>query len=254
MDEKEQLLTSKQVDEVLEFSQALHAMDSYGYYNPWLQNNLLQNLNNSAKTATLDAIKKSLADYRNQAENLQEYTEFMQKWSSLFNRTISYYANILSFDMYPVCTNVYTEDEYKSKEYAEDKKKVYNFLDAFDYKAEFAKVVKEVLRHEVYYTWFRKTKWGNKGMKYALQVMPQDRCMMTNYWEKGILYSFDMDYFFQAGVDIDGFDPAFKKYFNNVFGEDANLHSYRPTAPLNKQDGVFATWTQTSPLDGAWVN
>lgn len=127
MAEREQLLSANQVNEVLEFSQALHALDGYGYYNPWLQNNLLQNLNNSAKTATFDAIKKALADYRNQAENLQEYTEFMQKWSSLFNRTISYYANILSFDMYPICTNAYTGDEYKSKEYAEDKKECIAF-------------------------------------------------------------------------------------------------------------------------------
>ena len=89
-------------------------------------------------------------------------------------------------------------------------------------------------------------------MKYALQVMPQDRCMMTNYWEKGILYSFDMNYFFEAGVDIDGFDPAFKKYFNNVFGLIVKM--YITNSSLNKQDGAFATWTQTSPLDGAWVN
>ena len=79
MAEREQLLMASQVNEVLEFSQALYAMDNYGYYNPWLQNTLLQNLNNSAKTATFDAIKKALADYRNQAENLQEYTSSCKK-------------------------------------------------------------------------------------------------------------------------------------------------------------------------------
>ena len=38
MAEREQLLMASQVNEVLEFSQALYAMDNYGYYNPWLQN------------------------------------------------------------------------------------------------------------------------------------------------------------------------------------------------------------------------
>ena len=138
--------------------QALY-MDNYGYYNPWLQNTLLQNLNNSAKTATFDAIKKALADYRNQAENLQEYTEFMQKWSNLFNRTISYYANMLSFDMYPVCTNAYIEDEYKSKSMKKTKKEYIIFLMLLITRLSLQKL-REVLRHEVYYTWFRKNKMG----------------------------------------------------------------------------------------------
>lgn len=254
MEERKELLSKEQVDSVLQFSQALYAIDNYGFYTPWFQNNLLQNLNNSAKTATIDKIKKALEDYRNSADNLQDYTEFMQKWSELFNKTISHYANILSFDLELVCSNAFTSEDYTSKEYLEDKKRIYSFMDSFDYKGEFSKVVKELLRHEVYYTWFRKTKWGNKGMKYALQIMPQNRCMLTNYWEKGMLYSFDMNYFLQPGVDIDGFDPVFKKYFNNIFGTEANSeHPYIPTAPLNKQDGTYAMWTQTSPEAGAWA-
>lgn len=61
-----------------------------------------------------------------------------------------------------------------------------------------------------------------------------------------------MNYFLQPGVDIDGYDPAFKKYFNNVFGENQNPWRYIPTNPLPNHDGTFAMWTQTSPADGAW--
>ena len=63
-----------------------------------------------------------------------------------------------------------------------------NFLTKFDYKTEFRNVLKQVMKNETYYTWFRRQKWGNKGMKYALQVMPQDYCMLTGYWEKGLLF------------------------------------------------------------------
>ena len=109
--------------------------------------------------------------------------------------------------------------------------------------------------NEVYYVWFRKTKWGNKGMKYALQVLPQDRCMLTGYWEKGMLFDFDMSYFLQAGVDIDGYDPVFKKYYNRVFGNGGEaLLNYRPTNGFENRIGAYAMWTQTSPDDGAWVN
>ena len=251
---REKLLNEEQVDAVMQFSQGLYSLDHYGFYSPWLQNDAMQSLNNNAKVATIDKIKDALADYRNNADSLQDYTEFMQKWSDLFNRTISYYAGMLSFDLQIVCKNAFTNEEYESDQYQRDKRVVYNFLDNFDYKAEFAKVVKEVLRHETYYTWFRKTKWHNKNMKFALQVLPQKHCMLTGYWEKGLLFDFDMNYFLRPGVDINGFDPAFKRYFNNIFGLDRNtLYNYNPNAPLKDRNGTYAYWTQTSPDDGAWA-
>lgn len=63
-----------------------------------------------------------------------------------------------------------------------------------------------------------------------------------------------MNYFLMPGVDINGYDPAFKRYFNRVFGPDASLYTdYRPTNPLKARNGQFAYWTQTSPNDGAWA-
>ena len=103
----------------------------------------------------------------------------------IFARTLQAYCNALSFDLQPVCINALTQSDYESSEYQEDKRRVYDFLNKFDYKAEFSKVVAQIVTHETYFTWFRKTKWGNKGMKFALQILPQDRCLLTGYWEKG---------------------------------------------------------------------
>lgn len=61
-----------------------------------------------------------------------------------------------------------------------------------------------------------------------------------------------MAYFLQPGVDINGYDPAFKKYYNRVFGDGSMFENYRPTNPLNDRTGTYAMWTQTSPADGAW--
>ena len=246
-------INEEQVQAVIQFSQGLWAGEKYGVYTPWLQNQLLNNLNNNSIVPTYQKIQEALASYKESANNLQSYMEFMQKFDMIFARTLMSYVNVLSFDLTITCKNAFTQADYQSAEYAEDKNRIYKFLDNFDYKAEFRKMLQEMMRHEVVYTWFRKTKWGNKGMKCALQILPQNRCMLTGYWEKGLLFDFDMNYFLQPGVDIDGYDPAFKKYFNNVFGENQNPWRYIPTNPLNKHDGIFATWTQTSPDDGAFA-
>lgn len=251
----EELLTREQVDSVIEFAQALHSYSNWGYYSPYLSNMLLQGLNNDSKIPSSDSIRKALADYRNSANEIQGYMEYTKYFDMLFSRTVMSYVNALSFDLQVVCTNAYTEEDYKSSEYQEDKRRIDSFVEKFNYKDEFRKVVNQLMLREAYYVWFRKTKWGNKGMKYALQILPQDRCMLTGYWEKGMLFDFDMTYFLQPGVDIDGFDPTFKKYYNRVFGSGGgNLLNYRPTNGLNDRTGTYAMWTQTSPEDGAWVN
>lgn len=184
----DKLLTQDQVEAVVQFSQGLWAAERYGVYTPWLQNQLLNNLNNNAKVPTYQNIVEALSTYKESANNLQGYMEFMQKFDMIFARTLMSYVNVLSFDLTITCKNAFTQADYQSAEYAEDKKRIYKFLDNFDYKAEFRKMLQEMLRHEVVYTWFRKTKWGNKGMKCALQIMPQNRCMLTGYWEKGLLF------------------------------------------------------------------
>ena len=251
---KEPLITFEQSEAVVKFAQALYAYDRYGAWSPWMSNELLRNLNYNGKPVSSDKIREALTKAQSDPGTIQDYMQFMSTFDMIFARTLKSYANALSFDVVPVCTNIYTKDEYESKEYLADKKRVDDFLTRFDYHKEFRNVVENVLTNEVYYTWFRKVKWKNKGMKYALQILPQKQCMMTGYWEKGILFDFDLTYFLNPGVDIDAYDPAFKKYYNRVFGDGAVIDDYKPTTPLAKRDGTYALWTQTSPVDGAWVN
>lgn len=184
----EKLLSQEQVEAVIQFAQGLWASEKYGYYSPWMSNQNLNNLNNNPLVPTYDKIVEALTSYKQSATNLQSYMEFMQKFDMIFARTLMSYVNVLSFDLTITCKNAFTQADYQSSEYAEDKKRIYKFLDNFDYKAEFRKMLQEMLRRETVYTWFRKTKWGNKGMKFALQMLPQNRCMLTGYWEKGLLY------------------------------------------------------------------
>lgn len=250
-------LTKSQVGEVLKFAQDLWSAERYGmgFYSPETSNAILKDLTNSPNSPTREKLVKALQNYKESGRDLQGYMDFMSHFDMIFERTLYSYVNALSFDLTVTCTNAFTDADYKSKEYIEDKRKVYQFLDRFDYKKEFRNVLLSVLKNEVYFTWFRKTKWKNKGMKYALQILPQDRCLLTGYWEHGMLFDFDMTYFLQPGVDIDAYDPAFKKYYTNVFDESGKfMQNYRPTNQFVNRDGTFAMWTQTSPEDGAWVN
>lgn len=248
-------LTRSQLEDVLTFANDIYTAERYGQgiYSPYMSNQVLNNLNNSPKPFTVKELKDALKAYKDNASTLQDYMEFMKHWDMVFARTLESYANILAFDLQIVCANAFTEDEYQSDDYKKDKQRVYQFLNSFDYKAEFRRVVQQCMTNEVGYYWFRKTKWGNKGMKCTLQLMPQNYCMLTGYWEKGLLYDFDVSYFLNPGVDIDGFDPEFKKYYNKVFNDSKGINKYRPTNTFNERSGTYAMWTQTSPTAGAWA-
>lgn len=252
MDEK---LTKSQVQDLVDFAAGLAYGEMYGAWTPWTSNALLQNLNNDAVKATSENVRKALATYRESADTIQSYMEYMRVFDMLFAKTVKSYANALAFDLQLVCVNA-KDSDYGSDAYLADKRRIDDFLLKFDYRGEFRKVVEQLLTHEVYYTWFRKTKWGNRGnMKFALQTLPQNYCMLTGMSDVGPLFDFDMSYFLQPSVDIDAYDPAFKRYYQRVFGAEARpIENYRPTNPFNDRIGTYAMWTQTSPEDGAWVN
>lgn len=253
MSDAKPLISFEQSKEVVEFAQALYGYDRFGVWSPDLSNSLLQGLNTNPESPTSKKIDTALAKYKSSADTIQSYMEFMSVNDMIFARTLQAYCNALSFDLTPVCINAFTESDYQSSDYAADKKKIYNFLNKFHYKAEFQKVVQQLMTHEVYFVSFRKTKWGNKGMKFALQVLPQDRCLLTGYWEKGLLFDMDMSYFLQAGTDLDLYDPSMTAAFNRVFAAQGGLQGYRPSVPLDERTGTYAMYTQLSPTDGYWA-
>lgn len=242
-------ISRSDVQDVIDFSSGLMAMD--GFYSPFLSNQLLTNLNNNPRLPSAESVKKALNDYKNSGEELQGFVEFASSFDMIFKRTLYSYANALSFDLQVTCKNAYTDSDYQSDEYKKDRQTVDNFLTNFDYKKEFYNVLLNVLKRDTYFTWFRKTKTGNRGkMKFALQIMPQDYCMLTGYFEKGLLWSLNILYYMQPGVDLNGFDPSITKTYLRAL---ETINSYVPSAPLNDRKGSYAMWADVSPLDGAWA-
>ena len=245
----EEKISRSDIQDVIDFSAGLMAVDNF--YSPFLSNQLLTNLNNNPRLPSAESVKKALNDYKNSGEELQGFVEFASSFDMIFKRTLYSYANALSFDLQVTCKNAYTESDYQSDEYKKDRQTVDNFLTNFDYKKEFYNVLLNVLKRDTYFTWFRKTKTGNRGkMKFALQVMPQDYCMLTGYFEKGLLWSMNQLYWTLPGVDLDSYDPSLKRTYQRAL-ENAELN-YKPSAPLNERNGSYALWADVSPLDGAW--
>ena len=242
-------ISRSDVQDVIDFSAGIMAVDNF--YSPFLSNQLLTNLNNNPRLPSAESVKKALNDYKNSGEDLQGFVEFASSFDMIFKRTLYSYANALSFDLQITCKNAYTESDYQSDEYKKDRQTVDNFLTNFDYKKEFYNVLLNVLKRDTYFTWFRKTKTGNRGkMKFALQIMPQDYCMLTGYFEKGLLWSLNILYYMQPGVDLNGFDPSITKTYLRAL---ETVDSYVPSAPLNDRKGSYAMWVDVSPLDGAWA-
>ena len=245
----EEKISRSDIQDVIDFSAGLMAADNF--YSPFLSNQLLTNLNNNPRLPSAESVKKALNDYKNSGEDLQGFVEFASSFDMIFKRTLYSYANALSFDLQITCKNAYTESDYQSDEYKKDRQTVDNFLTNFDYKKEFYNVLLNVLKRDTYFTWFRKTKTGNRGkMKFALQIMPQDYCMLTGYFEKGLLWSMNQLYWTLPGVDLDSYDPSLKRTYQRAL-ENAELN-YKPSAPLNERNGSYALWADVSPLDGAW--
>lgn len=248
------MLSEQEAYDVIKFANNLYGYESFGVYTPWLSNENLINLNNNSRIPTnVESIIKALKDYKREANNLQAYSEFMEVFDMLYNRTVEYYTNLLSFDLQITCKNVKNpKEDYTSSRYLEDKARVYKFLDNFDYKAEFRRVVKQLLRHETHYVSFRNN-MNKNDPKYTLQTLPQDRCLLTGYFESGLLFDFDMMYFIGTpGVDINCYDPIFKKYLSEVWATQG-LMDYIPSSPLSNRDGTFTLFHQTSPMDNFWA-
>lgn len=267
MSETENLeqITADDVYEVLKFANYLYGQNPYGgYFTPNMSNQNLIDLNNNPLVPSVERVEKALANYKVSGEELKGYAEFMEVFDILYKRVVGYYSGMLRYDLDIECTNAFTKEDYNSEQYKDDLKRVYKFLDKFDYKEEFAKVTKQLLRHEVDYTWLRDSKGTfnddpenptevnvKKSPKYTLQEMPQSYCKITGKWEYGMLYDFDVNYFTKGGVSVLGFDPSLIKQWKKII--EGKRQEYNPTSQLNIHDGTFANWTQVSPYNGAWV-
>jgi len=246
---EEELLSKEQVVDVIKFAQALYGMNGMnGVFNPDILNKNLSGINVNVKQPTVDELSKALNDPINNQDNLMGFNEWTQFNDMIFKKTIEYYSNLLSFDLSMYCSNA-VKGDYKSKEYKEDIDRVYKFLDKFDYRAEFAKMVAQMVRKETVFVFFRQ----DSTNKYILQQIPQKYCRITGACEWTMMFDFDMSYFTNPATSVEQFPKCFEDYYIDVFGGNGAINQYTPLNTLGHRDGTYALWHQTDLKDGAWV-
>ena len=249
-------LTKEEVYDVLQFANAMYNPYMSSMFTPDLLHQNLLNLNNNPMKPLADKVKEALNDVRYHEEELQGYNEWIEWNDRIYSKIIDYYVGLLSFDLVITCKNAGGSD-YKSKEYKEDRKRVYKFLDAFDYKGEFRSVLRQILRRETVFTWLRTTEGvisnepdllvnnEQKNTKYRLQILPQKYCKLTGYFSHGLIGDIDMRYFLQPATSIEMYDPAFERY---LWDTTQGNQDYTPYS----KDSTFALWHKMSPDDGSF--
>lgn len=261
MSEEKELLSEKQVYNVLEFSNGLYNFLGNGVWNPYTQNRNIKDLNNSQYPADYDKIVKALSDVKNNEKMLGSYSQFMKTFDSIYSKTLDRYEGLLSMNYRISCDNWKSPEEFSSNEYEQDKRRFYKFMRRFDYKSEFRNVLSQVLRTGRGFYWLRTTEGVinnspiddsveiKKLPYYTLQLLPQDICMITDKTQYGYSYDINLNYFLNGTTDINLYPPIFKDKLRNVF--DGKNVKYDPAS--QNRNGEFATWIQTSPSEGAWV-
>jgi hypothetical protein len=150
-----------------------------------------------------------------------------------------------SFDYTFTCINAKQKD-YESDKYKNDLDIVYKFLDAFDVKREFKKIMEDIMQHETYFGVLR----DESDDKIIFQQLPYSYCKVTGRSEiSPLLFDFNMIYFFnQVGISLQMFPTIFTEMYNRVV--DSKNNGYNPANSLDKRTGEWVYWTQCSPLDG----
>ena len=238
-------LSEKQVWDVLEFARNMNGLYS-GLFNPDLVNARLKDMNMNPVVGTKTEVENATKNPKNNEESLRSYSEYFESTNMLYQRMLSYYGNMLAFDYTYTCTNIDNPTEYNSKRYKDDLKIVHSFLDMFNVKKEFKKVMHSLIRKDAFFSVLR-----TEGDRYVLQELPMSYTRITGSWEYGYLFDFNMMYFMaNAGVDINMYPTVFKRYYNRI--QDNKNNGYNPSRDIDHRTGEWNYWVQTSPEDGLW--
>lgn len=257
-------LTQEELDSVMEFATSLYnGVGNYGFFSPFGQNRELLGLNGKSIKPTQAKLLKALESSPYDYKALAEYSSFYETFDAIYSKTLKYFIGLLSFDLTYSCKNIKNPKEYASQEYKDDVKRIYKFLDNFDYKHEFKKILKMMTTRDVVYTWFRDSheidspiELNNdykikKDEKFALQIMPQDECVLDGLFNNNqYLYSLNMNYFLKGDVDINLYAPQLKKMLRNAFD---GIDDYKPSISINNRNGSYANYVQCNPNYGAYA-
>ena len=244
----DQPLTQEQLNFAIEFAKSLNNFSPLlgGFFNPLMANQYLKNLNMNPVQQNRDNVKNMINNPQHNEKSLRRLSQHLYYSQMSYKRMVHYLSDILTFDWYPVPINA-TESDMKKSTFKKDYEKMCEWFDRFNVKKEFKKAMLKMTLEDGYFVYMRE----DSDNDLFLQEMPIDFCMVDDAWKYGYLYAFDLMYFKQMGVDINGFPKEFKTYYSNALDMQKN-NTYHPGIKAEMRNGQWMFWQQIKPKNG-WV-
>jgi len=228
-------LTESDVWDVIKFSRSMSGLYGNQFMTPDMINSRLKDISLNPMEITQVKLDNAMKSPKDNESILQKFSQELEIQSMVYKRLMTYLSSMLSFDI--TYTSDVDEKEFDTPRYRSDLKLAEDFLEKFEYKKELRIVVRELLRNDAYFGCFVETK-----NKYILQELPSEYCKITGRWEGGFLFSFDMSWFMQSGVDINMYPSFFKRKYNQLWGSKKKKQRYIPSISPELRRG--SSWTQ----------
>ena len=214
---------------------------------PQLLNLNLKDINMGGITLSESEIRKMVLNPHRYEQELRKLSLHFYETVSIYKRQIQFESNVLDFDWEPI---PYRKDgkeitisDMRSDSYQRDYAKMAKFFNSFNVKKEFKKVFWNMRMYDTFYTSVRE-----QGDYIYLQELPSSHCIIDADSYLGYLFSFDMSYFTNSGVDINAYSPAIRKKYREVI----ELKSNEYNTNLPDRNGAWVYWHPMSP-DDSWV-
>ena len=218
------VLEEKEVWDIISFARAMSGMYGNTYLNPDLVSGRMKDITLNPMQATQDMLDAAMKSPKSSETQIQDFSQSFELTSMVYKRLLSFLGDMLSFDV--TYTSSAETDDYGTPKYKKDLTAVERFLDRFEYRKEFRIAIKEMLRNDAFFACFRDT-----GDRFTLQELPSEYCKITGRWDGGFLFSFNMYWFIQPGVDIEMYPAFFKKKFNEIWESPNVMRNYDPALP-----------------------
>lgn len=220
---------------------------------PQLLNTALKDVNMGGESISIEHVRQMIAQPHLYEQSLRRLSFHLYNTVEMYKQIIRLWSNMLEFDSEPI---PYLKDgkpislsDMSSKEFKRDYAAMKKFFDGFKVKQEFLKVLFNMCLYDTYYTSFRTYVDENKETHYYLQELPSSHCMIDSESYLGYLFSLDLSYFTNNGVDINAYSPIIIEQYAAAI-KSRSINSYNPNLP--NRNGKWICWIPMHP-DDAWV-
>lgn len=247
MDNKQTAISDFETSYFAEYVKAFNSQNLYGntyMLSPQMLNSNLKDLNMISSNFSPAQIRKMVMQPHSFEDELRKLSFYNFNTIGIYKQIINLWSKMLTFDWNPV---PYTLDgkpisssDFHSNQYKEDYAELCKFFNKIKAKDEFSKVLWNACMYDTYFTSYREFE-----EHIYLQELPHTHCMIDADSYLGYLFSFDMSYFMNSGVDINAYSPKIRKLFNKaLYNRKLN---YRPNMP--NRNGKWVHWTPMLPDD-----